>query len=107
MFNAYLNFEKSSISNLIVPSKRLSLIISTSLVTKSPKAESLIEFELNLYSLFSNKATLNLLISYYVKTPEQSTFMQINQKINLEIKEAFEKEGIQFAFPPAQTVLLP
>ena len=64
------------------------------------------EFERAVFESFGD-FSLNLLISYYVKTPEQSTFMQINQKINLEIKEAFEKEGIQFAFPPAQTVLLP
>jgi small-conductance mechanosensitive channel len=31
--------------------------------------------------------------------PDYNLYMDIQQKINFEIKESFEKEGIEFAYP--------
>lgn len=42
---------------------------------------------------------------YYVSTPEYNIYMDINQAIHLGIKDAFEKEGIEMAFP-TQTIYL-
>jgi len=44
-------------------------------------------------------------VVYFVKTADYNRNMDIRQKINFDIKEAFEKEGIQFAFP-TQTIQL-
>lgn len=38
-------------------------------------------------------------IVYYVLVPDYNVFMDIQQNINLAIGEAFEKDGIEFAFP--------
>ncbi len=42
---------------------------------------------------------------YYVLGPDYNLYMDIQQAINLEINEAFEREGIDFAYP-TQTLLL-
>ena len=42
---------------------------------------------------------------YYVLTPDYAVYMDIQQEINLKIYEAFEKEGIEFAYP-TQTVYI-
>jgi small-conductance mechanosensitive channel len=42
---------------------------------------------------------------YYVTVPEYPVYMDIQQAINLRIHEAFEREGIEFAYP-TQTVFL-
>jgi small-conductance mechanosensitive channel len=42
---------------------------------------------------------------YYVLGPDYNLYMDIQQAINLEINEAFEREAIQFAYP-TQTLLL-
>ena len=49
--------------------------------------------------------SLNFEIVYYVKTRDYVKYMDIQQEINLAIKEAFEKEGIEIAFP-TQTIFL-
>ncbi len=38
-------------------------------------------------------------IVFFVESPDFVDYMNINQAINLEIKEAFEKEGISMAYP--------
>jgi len=38
-------------------------------------------------------------VIYYVLDPDYKVYMDIQQKINFEIKESFEKEGIEFAYP--------
>jgi small-conductance mechanosensitive channel len=57
--------------------------------------------------------SLNFEVVYYVLSPDYVIYMDIQEKINLGIFEAFEKEGIGFAFPtqtlhieskPAETV---
>jgi len=49
--------------------------------------------------------SLNYEVVYYVKSPDYNTYMDIQQEINFKIKEAFEKEKINFAFP-TQTIFL-
>ena len=44
-------------------------------------------------------------VVYYAETPEYNEYMDINEKINLEIAKAFEKEKIEFAYP-TQTINL-
>lgn len=49
--------------------------------------------------------SLNFEIVYYVNSSDYTTYMDIQQKINLAIKERFEKEKIEMAFP-TQTIHL-
>jgi len=44
-------------------------------------------------------------IVYYVESSDYYVYMDIQQKINLTLKEEFEKMGIEFAFP-SQTIYL-
>ena len=43
--------------------------------------------------------SLNFEIAYYVLTSDYDKYMDIHQEVNLRIKEEFEKQEIQFAFP--------
>ncbi len=43
--------------------------------------------------------SLNYEIVYYVLTADYDRYMQINEQINLAIKEGFEQLGVSFAFP--------
>ena len=56
---------------------------------------------------FSAYGDFNLLIEvvYYVLSSDYNVYMDTQQAINFAIKEAFEKEGIEFAFP-TQTLYL-
>ncbi len=49
--------------------------------------------------------SLNFEVVYYVSTPDYNDYMNTQQSINFAIKEAFEKEGIEFAYP-TQTVFV-
>ena len=49
--------------------------------------------------------SLNFEIAYYVLSSDYDIYMNINQEINLRIKEQFDKQGIKFAIP-TQTVHL-
>jgi len=49
--------------------------------------------------------SLNFEVVYYVNSKDYAKFMDIQQEINLGIKEAFEKEDIEMAFP-TQTIFL-
>jgi len=49
--------------------------------------------------------SLNFDVVYYLKTKEYLIYCDTQQAINLAIKEAFEKEGIEMAFP-TQTIFL-
>lgn len=43
--------------------------------------------------------SLNFEIVYYVLTSDYDRYMQINEQINLAIKEGFDRLGVSFAFP--------
>jgi small-conductance mechanosensitive channel len=49
--------------------------------------------------------SLNYEIVYYVKTGDYLEYMNIQQEINLTLKQQFEKENIEFAFP-SQTIYM-
>jgi small-conductance mechanosensitive channel len=49
--------------------------------------------------------SLNFEVVYYIKSKEYVKYMDVQQEINFTIKEAFEKEGIEMAFP-TQTIFL-
>ncbi len=49
--------------------------------------------------------SLNFEVAYYVNTGDYAKYMDIQQEVNLSIKERFEKEGIEFAYP-TQTVIV-
>jgi len=43
--------------------------------------------------------SLNFESVYYVLGPDYNEYMNIQQAVNLYIHEAFEQEGIEFAYP--------
>lgn len=43
--------------------------------------------------------SLNFEIVYYIRSKDYAVYMDTQQEINFKIKEAFEKEGIEMAFP--------
>jgi small-conductance mechanosensitive channel len=49
--------------------------------------------------------SLNFDIIYYMRSQDYVTYKDTQQEINFKIKEAFEKEGIEMAFP-TQTIFL-
>ena len=49
--------------------------------------------------------SLNFEVVYYINSKDYAKYMDIQQEINFSIKEAFEKEGIEMAFP-TQTIFL-
>lgn len=49
--------------------------------------------------------SLNFEVVYYLKSRDYSKYMDTQQEINLAIKERFEKEGIEMAYP-TQTIFL-
>ncbi|MCL1978284.1 MAG: mechanosensitive ion channel family protein [Candidatus Bathyarchaeota archaeon] len=42
--------------------------------------------------------SLKFFISYYVNSPEYVRYLEVQQEINLAIREAFEREGIELAY---------
>ena len=50
-------------------------------------------------------SSLNFEIVYYVNSQDYVTYMEVQERVNLLLKGAFEKEGIEFAFP-TQTVFV-
>ena len=52
-----------------------------------------------------SSSSLTFEVVYYIKSKDYVKYMDTQQDINLEIKKAFEKEGIEMAFP-TQTILL-
>ncbi|MFW5852407.1 MAG: mechanosensitive ion channel family protein [Nanoarchaeota archaeon] len=44
-------------------------------------------------------------VAYYVDSADYAEYMNIQQEVNLKLKEKFEKEGIEFAYP-TRTVFL-
>jgi small-conductance mechanosensitive channel len=44
-------------------------------------------------------------VVYYVNSPDYKVYMDVQQKINFDIKESFEKESIEMAFPTQKIIL--
>jgi small-conductance mechanosensitive channel len=51
--------------------------------------------------------SLNFEIVYWVETPDYNVYMDIQQKINLEIFQRFEDENIEFAYPSQSLYINP
>ena len=62
------------------------------------------EFERTHFKTFGD-FSLDFSVVYHVLDPAYSSYLDIQQIINLEIYQRFEKEGIEFAYP-TQTVML-
>jgi small-conductance mechanosensitive channel len=43
--------------------------------------------------------SLNIDAVYYVLSPDYAQYMDIQQRINLDLHRRFEEEGIEFAYP--------
>lgn len=52
-----------------------------------------------------NDASLNILVIYWYHPNDYWGFCAFSEKVNLKIMEAFEAEGIEFAFPTTTTYL--
>jgi len=84
------------------PSKKLRKI--PEMVRKIIDDKDLAKVERIHFKEFGN-FSLNFDIVYYINSKDYAKFMDVQQIINFEIKEAFEKEGIEMAFP-TQTIHL-
>lgn len=62
------------------------------------------EFPPRVYFNEFNDDSLNILVLYWYHPPNYWDFNALNQKVNLEIMKAFEKEGIKFA-PPTIAII--
>ncbi len=68
------------------------------------ESQSLTRFDRVHFKTFGD-FSLNFDVSYYVQTTDYKKFMDTQEIVNLEIVEAFEKEGISMAYP-TQTIYL-
>ncbi len=78
---------------------------STEILEKIPEIikgiiekEEMAEFDRAHFSSFAD-FSLNFTFVYYTKSRDYTIFMDVQQKILLEIKREFEKEKIEFAYP--------
>ena len=51
--------------------------------------------------------SLNFEVVYFVQSADYDRYMDINQRINLAIKDGFEKLGVSFAFPTSIVLMRP
>ena len=49
--------------------------------------------------------SLNFEVAYYISTGDYNKYMDVQQEINFALKEQFEREGIEFAYP-TQTIFV-
>ena len=68
------------------------------MITDIIKKVDAAEFERIHFTEFGD-CSLKFLISYYVNSADYATYLETQQSINFAIKEAFEREGIEMAFP--------
>lgn len=68
------------------------------MVREAIQAEEGVRFDRSHFKEFG-AYSLNIDAVYYVLTPDYGAYMDIQQRINLEIHRRFEEEGIEFAFP--------
>lgn len=73
--------------------KKIPLIVKE-IINSTPKTR----FDRTHFKSFGDSA-LSFEVSYYVGSGDYKEFMDIQEKINFGILEAFEKEGISFAYP--------
>ncbi|MCF1715343.1 mechanosensitive ion channel family protein [Flavihumibacter sp. RY-1] len=74
------------------------------IIEKAIKAQSIAAFDRSHLSAFGD-FSINFETVYFIETPDYLAFMNAQQEIYQAIFEAFEKEGIDFAYP-TQTLFL-
>ena len=52
-----------------------------------------------------NADSLNILVVYWYFPPDYWAYLEFTQRVNMEIMQRFEEEGIEFAFPTTTTYL--
>jgi small-conductance mechanosensitive channel len=78
------------------PTKKMEKI--PQIISKIFENEELADLDRVHFSAF-NDFSLDYTIVYYINSPEFVVFMDINERILLDIKRSFEKEKIDFAYP--------
>jgi len=63
------------------------------------------EFPPHVYFDEFNPSSLNLLVLYWYHPADYWGFLELSQRVNLQIMERFEEKGIQFALPAMTTYL--
>ncbi|UCH19543.1 MAG: mechanosensitive ion channel [Deltaproteobacteria bacterium] len=63
------------------------------------------DFPPRVYFSEFNDASLNVMMIYWYFPADYWAYMEFTEKVNLKIMRAFEKEGIEFAFPTTTTYL--
>lgn len=84
------------------PSEKLRLI--PGLITEIISSVAMTRFDRAHLKSFDDFC-ITFAVVYYVLSPDYALFMDVNQEINFNIKEAFDERGIDFAFP-TQTIYL-
>jgi small-conductance mechanosensitive channel len=74
------------------------------IITDIVKSAENAEFERVHFTEFGD-CSLKFLVSYYVNSADYATYLETQQSINFAIKEAFEREGIEMAFPTSTVYL--
>lgn len=74
------------------------------LIRQAIEAQELTRFDRSHFKSYGDFALLFETV-YYLAVPDYNRYMDVQQAINLAIHEAFEREGIEFAFP-TQTIHL-
>jgi len=87
--------------NYTTPTKKMKKIpeLLKGAISQSPLVEVI-----GVYFKEFGSFSLNFKVIYYVKTGDYLQYLQLQHNINIAIKETFEREGIEFAFP-TQTIL--
>jgi small-conductance mechanosensitive channel len=75
-----------------------------SLIREAVEAQENARFDRSHFKSYGN-FSIDFETVYYVRMPEYNVYMDVQQDINLVIHEAFEKEGIEFAYP-TQTLFI-
>ena len=78
------------------PTKKLKKAVQ--IVKSIMKEEKMAELDLVNFIEFGDSA-LKFEVIYFVKSNEFKTYREIQQRINFALKDAFEKEGIEMAYP--------
>lgn len=75
-----------------------------SIVKEAVEKEESARFDRSHFKDFGN-SSLNFESVYYILSGDYNEYMDVQERINLSVKEAFEKEGIEMAFP-TQTIYI-
>ncbi len=79
--------------------------IIKAILAETPEINNIHEKQPRVYFSDFNDWSLNIYMTYWVKPPDWWLYMEVNERVNFEIKKQFEAEGIEFAFP-SQTLYL-